>query len=140
MIVLDEHGGVTLGIRVRTMAQDQPFEIPHQLRQIWESNLEQTRVAYGQFIEAIAQGMGLWVTAIPTDDMKSGVKALQERTIQFAKQNADSYFGFASELAKAKGIQEALAIQNRYAQTQMQTYSQQAQELGRLIAEATQGI
>jgi hypothetical protein len=120
--------------------QDQPFEIPQQLRQFWESNLEQTRAAYGQFIEAIAQATGLWVTVMPTDDMKSGFKALQERTIQFAKQNADSYFGFASELAKAKGVQEALVIQNRYAQTQMQTYAQQAQELVRLIAEATQGI
>src|ERR1700694_704270 len=109
---------VTLGIRVRTMAQDQPFEIPQQLRQIWESNLEQTRAAYRQFIEAIAQAMGLWVTVMPTDDMKSGFKALQERTIQFAKQNADSYFELASELAKTKDVQEALAIQNRYAQTQ----------------------
>jgi hypothetical protein len=32
------------------------------------------------------------------------------------------------------------AIQNRYAQTQMQTYALQAQELGRLMLEASQGI
>jgi hypothetical protein len=33
-----------------------------------------------------------------------------------------------------------LAIQSRYAQTQMQNYALQAQELGRLMAEAAQNI
>jgi hypothetical protein len=42
----------------------------------------------------------------------------------------------ASELANAKDIQDVLAIQSRYAQTQMQAYALQAQELGRLVAEA----
>ena len=122
------------------MAQDQPFEIPQQLRQLWEKNLEQARAAYGQFIDAMAQAMGLWVTAMPTSEMTSGFKAIQERTIQFAKQNTDSYFALANELAKAKDVQDAFAIQNRYAQTQMQTYTLQAQELGRLMAEAAQSM
>jgi hypothetical protein len=33
-----------------------------------------------------------------------------------------------------------LAIQSRFAQTQMQAYALQAQELGRLMAEAAQGV
>ena len=43
-------------------------------------------------------------------------------------------------LASAKDIQEILAIQARYAQTQMQAYALQAQELGRLMAEAAQNM
>jgi hypothetical protein len=121
------------------MAQDKPFEFPQQLRQIWERNIEETRAAYGQFIDATAQAMGLWVTAVPSTEMTSGFRAIQERTLQFAKQNADSYFALASELANAKDIQDAFAIQSRYAQIQIQTYSRQAQELGRLMAEAMQG-
>jgi hypothetical protein len=120
------------------MAQDQPFEIPQQVRQLWEKNLEQARESYGQFIDAMAQAMSLWVTAMPTNEMTSGFKAIQERTIHFAKRNADSYFALANELAKAKDVQDAFAIQNRYAQTQMQTNTLQAQELGRLMAEAAQ--
>ena len=77
---------------------------------------------------------------MPTSEMASGLEAIQQRTIQFAKQNADAYFSFAGELAKANDIQEILAIQNRYAMTQMQAFAHQAQELARLIAEATQRI
>ena len=39
---------------------------------------------------------------MPTSEMASGLEAIQQRTIQFAKQNADAYFSFAGELAKAK--------------------------------------
>ena len=46
----------------------------------------------------------------------------------------------SSELANAKDFQDVLAIQSRYAQTQMQNYVLQAQELGRLTAEAAQNM
>ena len=45
----------------------------------------------------------------------------------------------ASELTNAKNIQDLLAIQSRYAQTQMQAYAHQAQEFARLMAQAAQG-
>jgi hypothetical protein len=122
------------------MAQDQPFAIPSQLRQLWESNLDHARSAYGQFIDMLAQASGVLARTMPTSEMASGLEAIQQRTIQFAKQNADAYFSFAGELAKANDIQEILAIQNRYAMTQMQAFAHQAQELARLIAEATQRI
>ena len=122
------------------MAQDQPFAIPSQLRQLWESNLDHARSAYGQFIDMLAQASGVLARTMPTSEMASGLEAIQQRTIQFAKQNADAYFSFAGELAKANDIQAILAIQNRYAMTQMQAFAHQAQELARLIAEATQRI
>jgi hypothetical protein len=122
------------------LAQDQPFAIPSQLRQLWESNLDHARSAYGQFVDMLAQASGVLARTMPTSEMASGLEAIQQRTIQFAKQNADAYFSFAGELAKANDIQEILAIQNRYAMTQMQAFAHQAQELARLIAEATQRI
>ena len=63
---------------------------------------------------------------------------MQDRAVRFAKQNAEAGFALATELANAKDISDVLAIQSRYAQTQMQAYALQAQELGRLMAEATQ--
>jgi len=122
------------------LAQDQPFAIPSQLRQLWESNLDHARSAYGQFVDMLAQASGVLARTMPTSEMASGLEAIQQRTIQFAKQNADAYFSFAGELAKANDIEEILAIQNRYAMTQMQAFAHQAQELARLIAEATQRI
>ena len=120
------------------MAQNQPFEIPQQLRELAEKNVEQARSAYGQFMDAMAQASGMWLSALPSNDMMSGFKTVQERASRFAKQNAEACFALASELANAKDIQDVLAIQSRYAQTQMQAYALQAQELGRLMAEATQ--
>ena len=122
------------------MPKDQPFEIPHQLRQLAEINVEQARVASGQLIDAIAQAMAVWAAAMPSNEMATTFKAIHERTFEFAKQNADAYFAFASELAEAKDLQDAFALHSRYAQAQMQTYTVQAQELGRLMADAAQSI
>jgi hypothetical protein len=122
------------------ITQGQPFAIPLELRQLWESNLEQVRSAYGQFIDMLAEASGLLAKAIPTSEMAGGVETIQQRIIQFAKQNADAYFNFAGELTKANDIQHLLAIQNRYATTQMQALTNQAQEIARLIAETTQRI
>ena len=52
-------------------------------------------------------------------------------------QNAEAGFALASELAKAKDLQDVLRLQSNFAQIQMQSYARQAQELGRLMTEAT---
>lgn len=122
------------------MLEGRPFAIPDQLRRLWESNLEQARLVYGQFVDMIARANALLTGVMPTSEAASGFEEIQQRTVQFAKQNGDAYFSFVDDLAKANDLQEALAIQNRYVQTQMQLFTVQAQELGRLIAEATQRI
>ena len=122
------------------MVQKAPFEIPQQLRELAERNVEQARTAYTQFMDAMAQAAGMWTKALPANELTSGFKVVQERASRFAKQNAEAGFALASELANAKDIQDILAIQARYAQTQMQAYALQAQELGRLMAEAAQNM
>jgi phasin len=120
------------------MAQS-PFEVPEQIRELAEKNVAQARAAYGQFMDAMVQATGMWMGAMPANEMASGFKVVQDRSVRFAKQNAEACFALASELANAKDVQDVLAIQSRYAQTQMQAYALQAQELGRLMAEAAQG-
>ena len=122
------------------MAQTPTFEIPQQLRELTERNVEQARAVYGQFMDAMVQAIGMWMAAMPSNEMTAGFKVVQDRAIRFAKQNAEACFAMASELANAKDIQDVLAIQSRYAQTQMQAYALQAQELGRLMAEAMQSM
>jgi hypothetical protein len=120
------------------MAQNQTFEIPQQLRELAEKNVEQARAAYGQLMDAMAQATGMWMAAMPSNEMTSGFKVIQEQAIQFAKQNAEACFALTSELTNAKDIQDVLAIQSRHAQTQMQAYALQGQELGRLMVETAQ--
>ncbi len=117
-----------------------PFEVPQQMRDIADKNVEQARAAYDQFMGAMTQAVDMWAKAMPSNAMTSGFKAVQERATSFAKQNAEAGFALASELAKAKDIQEVLALQSRHAQAQMQAYARQAQELGQLMTQAAQSI
>lgn len=122
------------------MAQPPSFEIPQQLRELAERNVEQARTAYSQFMDAMGQAAGMWANAIPANEMTSGFKVVQERATRFAKQNAEAGFAMAAEIAAAKDLQDIMAIQARYAQTQMQSYALQAQELARLMSEAAQSM
>ena len=118
------------------MPEKQTFEIPQQLRELAEKNIEQARTTYGQFMDALTQAMSAWLSA-PSEAITSRVKAVQERAIQFAKENAEADFALANELTKAKDLQDVLRLQSSFAQKQMESYARQAQELGRLLAEAT---
>lgn len=124
------------------MADNPSFEIPPDLREMAEKNVEQARAAYGQFMDFLTQAMGAWSKSPGNAQMggfnveMGGFKAVQDRAIAFAKENAERSFALASDLAKAKDVQEVLTLQSRYAQTQMQTFGLQAQQLGWLMADA----
>ena len=120
------------------MAHNNAFDFPEQARALAEKNVEQASAAYGQFMDAMSQALGMWWGALPANEMTSGFKAVQERALRFAKQNSDAAFQLASSLANARDVQDVVALQTQYAQAQMHTYALQAQELGRLLAEALQ--
>ena len=117
------------------MPEKEAFPIPQHLRELAEKNVEQARVAYGQFLDGMAEAVRAWST-VPSAVITAGFKVVQERAIQFAKENAEAGFALATELAKAKDLQDVLRLQSNFAQTQMQSYARQAQELGGLMAEA----
>ena len=117
-----------------------PLEVPQQLRDLAERNVEQARAAYGQFMDAMERATSIWLGALPPIEAMSGFKVVQERAVRFAKQNAEACFTMASELASAKDIPDIFAIQIRFAQYQMQAYALQSQELGRLMVEAAQSM
>lgn len=120
------------------MPEKQAFEIPQQMRELAEKNIEQARMAYGQFMDAMTQAMTAWLSA-PSDAVTSGFKAVQERAIQFAKENAEGGFALADDLTKAQDLQDVLRLQGSFVQKQMGSYAKQAQELGRLMVEAARG-
>jgi hypothetical protein len=111
------------------------FEIPPELRELAEKNVEQARAAYGQFMDFMTQALGAWSQS-PAAAEFAGFKAIQDKAVAFAKENAERSFALASDLAKAKDVQEVLTLQSRYAQTQMQTFGVQAQQLSWLMADA----
>jgi phasin len=117
-----------------------PFELPQQMRELAEKNVEQARATYGQFMDAMTQAVGMWTKGLPANELTSGFKVVQERAIGYAKENAEASFALASDLATAKDVQEVFQLQSHYAQSQVQAYTSQAQEIGRLMGEAMQGM
>ena len=86
------------------MAENNPFEIPPQVRELAEKNIEQARQFYDQWLEGVSQVMNLWSTS-PAGGMAPGFDSLRERAIKFAQDNAEAAFALADELAKAKDMQ-----------------------------------
>jgi len=111
-----------------------PFEIPSQLRELAEKNVEQARAAYGQCMDFLTQAVAAWGKT--SADAMPNFRVVQERAIGFAKENAERSFALAKELATAKDLQQVLALQSEFAQTQLQKYAFQAQELGQLMSAA----
>ena len=117
-----------------------PFEMPKAIRDMAEKNVEQAQAAVRQFSDAKTQAMGMWSKALPVNQATVGFQTVQDRAVEYAKQNADAALGLAGELAKAKSPQDILSLQGHFAQAQMQACAMQTQELGRLMMEAMQGM
>lgn len=120
------------------MAETPPFEIPPQMRELAEKNVEQARQAYGQFMDMARKAQDMMARS--SGAMADSAREAQGKALRYAQDNLDASFNFATDLARARDLKEAMEIQSRYAERQMRTYAEQAQELGRLVADAAQKI
>jgi phasin len=104
------------------------FEVPTQMRQLAEQSLEQARKAMDGFIGAAQKA----VTTVETQAAaaQSGAKDVGAKAIGFAEQNIANSFEFAQRLVRAKDMQEVMAIQQEYMQSQMKAMAEQAKDLG----------
>ena len=111
------------------MPSDQQFEIPEELRQLAEENVERARKLYLQFMEGVSQAMGVWLT-MPPNAASSAFNEARERAIKITRENADAAFNLAKDVANAKDLQELVTLQTRYVQSQMKWYAQQTKNSG----------
>ena len=114
------------------MSEKFPINIPTELRELTEQCIK-AQAAYGQMMHLLTQAISA-SSAAPENTMAAGFKEIQDRAMAFAKENADSSFAMATDLAKANDLEEVLAIQGRYAQQQIKTYARQVQELGQMTS------
>jgi phasin len=113
---------------------DKPsFEIPAQVREMAEKNVEQARQAYGQFLDMAKKAQDMMTQS--TGAVADSALEVQGKAMRYTQDNLDTSFRMAAELARARDLKEALEIQSRYAERQMRTYAEQSQDLGRLMAE-----
>jgi len=112
-----------------------PFEFSQPLRELTETNIEQARAAYAQFVGGMTQATDLWLNAMPQNELTAGLRVMEGQVVRFGKQNIEAALNLASDLAKATSLQEVLDLQTTYAQTQLHVFRYQALELARLVAE-----
>jgi hypothetical protein len=117
---------------------DNPFEIPQSMRDLAEQNMKQAHAAYDQLTDFVTKAMSVWMGAMPSTPVAAGFKNVQERAVAVAKQNADSAFDLVEKMTKAQNFQDILSLQTRFAQEQMQAFTQQTQELHKIIGDAVQ--
>jgi len=116
---------------------DKPgMDIPENIRQMTEKNVEQSRAAYNQFLEMARKAQEMAQQS--SGAMTKAAMEVQAEFMRYSQHNMEAGFQAAGELAKARDMKEYFEIQSRHAQRQMQTYVQQAQDLGRLMAQAAQ--
>jgi phasin len=118
------------------MTDNTRFEIPSSVRDLAERNVEQARSAYMQFMDMAQKAQEM--TSKSSDAMAAGAREVYARALRYAQENVDASFAFAHDLARARDLKEFMEIQQRYAAKQVAAYTQQAQELGRLLHDAAQ--
>lgn len=112
------------------------LEIPEAMRELAERNIDQARSAYSQFSEMAEKAQSM--AASSSNAMATSARDIQNKALEYAQENVESGFSMAADLAKARDMKEFFEIQSQYAQQQMKSYGEQAQELGRLMGQAAQ--
>ena len=115
-----------------------PFEIPQVGRDLSEQSLKQAHAAYAQVMDFVTKAMDAWMGAMPANPMTAGLKDVQGRAVEFAKENAEAAFTLASKISSAQNLQEILTLQTQFAQDRMQAFVTQMQQRFSVIEKASQ--
>jgi phasin len=110
------------------------FEVPTQMRQLAEQSLEQARKAVDGFLNQAQKAVT--TAEAQAAATQSSAKDMGQKAMGFAEQNIANSFEFAQKLVRAKDIQEVMALQQEYLQSQMKAMSAQAKDLGSTATKA----
>jgi len=108
------------------------FELPAEMRAFAEKSVEQAKQACESFLAAAQNAVNTAGSQVTT--AQSGAKEAGELAMRFAQRNIAASFEFAQQLARAKDLQEVIALQAEYASGQIAVLRDQAKELGRQAA------
>lgn len=110
------------------------FEIPAAVRELAERNVNQVRQSYEQVLGLLRKAQDAVVKS--QGAMAKSALEIQAKSLEYAQANVMANFTFAADLARARDLKEYLEVQSHYAQTQLDAYAKQSQEITRLMNEA----
>jgi len=104
------------------------FEIPPEMRRFAETSVAQAKQAFDGFMTAAQQAVERMQSQ--TVAAQFGATDASRKAMAFAGQNMAASFAFAQKLAQARDVEEVMRLQADFLRTQMQTFADQARELG----------
>jgi phasin len=112
------------------MAKDpmSSFEIPAEMRRMAETSVAQAKQAFDGFMAAAQQAVSRMESQ--TAAAQAGASDASRKAMAFAGQNMAASFAFAQKLAQARDVEEVMRLQADFLRSQMQTFAEQARELG----------
>lgn len=113
------------------------FQVPPEMRALAEQSVVQAKQAFDSVVVAAKGAMSNLEGQAAA--AQAGAKSVQQKAMTFAGQNVDASFEYARRLLAAKTGEDVARIQAEYLQSQMQALSDQARELGVVLAGAAGG-
>ena len=104
------------------------FEVPADVRAMTGKSMEQARAAFNSFMSAAKEAASHFENQAKT--AQAGAKDVSEKAMSYAERNVDNTFAFADRLVHAKDIQQVIALQTEFVQSQMKELAEQAKVLG----------
>jgi phasin len=111
------------------------FEIPAEMRRFAETSVAQAKQAFDGFMTAAQQAVERMQSQ--TAAAQVGASDASRKAMEFAGQNMAASFAFAQKLAQARDVEEVMRLQSDFLRTQMQTFADQARELGSSFTQTT---
>ena len=111
-----------------------PYEIPAEIRDLTAKSVEEARQAFKSFIEARSQGNR--AGGRHRKRLQSSAKDVSAKALSFTEANLKAAFDHAQKLIQAKDPQEILAHQSEYVKKQLAAMEEHARELGTAVLKA----
>ncbi len=118
------------------MNKPSEFEIPESVRDMAEQNVTRAREAYDQFMGLARKAQEQVVKS--QGAMAASALDIQSKALGFAEKNIQSSFDYASRMVRARDLKEYMELQTEYAQSQLEAFNRQAQDIGKLLTDLAQ--
>ena len=120
------------------MSSDATFkaEIPEPVRDLMQSNVEQTRHAFDTMVSNVETSTVSFQSSSRT--AAKNMLSFSQKLLAMTRENVDANFKLAMELAEAKDMSEAVQLQNDHVQKRMESFAKQMEEIRDLTGQWVQ--
>jgi hypothetical protein len=112
---------------------DASLNISQDVRQMAENNITQAKQAVEKYMREANRVLQSMETSL--EAAQGSTREAGQKNVSFAEQQIGAAFDFAQRLVRAKSPQEIAQLQQQFLQTQLQSLSAQAMDLGGVAAQ-----